>query len=71
LTPFDEDETPGDATFETMDEDPIPEGPPVIELTEEIPLGVPLPKTSGLPLVALLFTGSGLIGGGFWLKKKR
>lgn len=71
LTPIDEDETPGGATLETMDEAPIPEGPPVIELTEEIPLGVPLPQTSGLPLATLLFTGSGLIGSGFWLKKKR
>ena len=70
-TIIDNEETPGDAIIEMMVEEPIPESFPIEELTEEVPLGVPLPKTAGLPLAGLLFSGTGLIGGGLWLRKKR
>ncbi len=58
--------TTTDETIEIFFDGEIPEAPPSIEIEDDL-----LPETGGLPVQVFSLIGSGLVGTGFVLKKKR
>ena len=54
--------------------EPLPEAVPVVivDTPNEVSQAAPtLPKTGGLPLMSLIFMGSGLVGGGLFIRKRK